>query len=75
MVMNANKPNREQIAALKTFAAAHGRNWKSELSRYWFSGWGEYGYERAEVAYLQQLRNQFGPQWLRAYSLDEKGGR
>lgn len=33
-----NFPSKEQIAALKAFAAVHGRNWKSALRQAWETG-------------------------------------
>lgn len=58
-------PTMSQIEALKQFAVANGRRWKSELNDLWMTG----AYDRAvlggaDSAYLQQVRNEFGPSWL-----------
>lgn len=60
------QPSREQALALVRFAKLRGRNWKSELSLCW-SGGGFYPDVRLtddDRAYLQQVRNSFGPSWL-----------
>jgi len=61
----------EQLAALRTFARANGRSWKSHLNDAWstgnyhrYSGTDDYGS-------LQQVRNQFGPSWLVRFSFDK----
>jgi hypothetical protein len=72
MTNQAGWPSTEQIEALKEFAEAHGRNWKSALREAWMTG----NYEGIEpygktAAYLQQVRNTFGPSWLVRFRLDE----
>jgi hypothetical protein len=65
-----NTPNAEQIEALRLFASANGRNWKSELSNLWMNG--AYNYAvlgGADPGCLQQVRNEFGPSWLVRFSL------
>lgn len=62
-------PTGEQIEALRLFAAANGRKWKSALRTVWENG----AYERAvlggaDPAPLQQVRNTFGPTWLIRFS-------
>ena len=61
----------DQLAALRTFAKANGRSWKSKLNHAWstgryndYSGTDEYGL-------LQEVRNQFGPSWLVRLRLDD----
>ena len=65
-----NKPNQNQLDALHRWAKANGRTWKNELRLAWSSG--RYGYLREidDSAYLQQLRNQFGPSWLTKFKLN-----
>lgn len=48
--------NADQRAALMTFRAQNGRSWKQKL----LAGWQRAAYPGA----LQQIRNQFGPEWL-----------
>lgn len=48
--------NAGQRAALMTFRAQNGRSWKQKL----LDGWQRAAYPGA----LQQIRNQFGPEWL-----------
>ena len=68
--MPRNTPNSKQLEALRLFASANGRNWKSELNTLWMNG----AYSNAVLggaypAHLQQVRNQFGPSWLVRFSL------
>lgn len=46
----------EQLAALKEYAARHGRYWKNKLSSDWVRA--------RDTPLLRQIRNQFGPTWL-----------
>ncbi len=66
-----NQPTTEQLAALKAFAAKHGKNWKNELSTAWMKGteWKEPG---DNGPYLREVRNQLGPSWLHSYRLEAK---
>lgn len=57
-------PTPEQLAALDAFRLRQGRKWKALLRFAWGSGIWPAG---AASGYLQQLRNQFGPEWLTAY--------
>jgi hypothetical protein len=54
----------EQLAALRSYAAEHGRTWKSQLNDDWMNG-------RASGP-LQQVRNQFGPSWLIRFKLPKE---
>ncbi len=68
--MENNKLTAEQIEALKLFATANGRLWKSALNHLWMTG----AYDRnvlggAQSNVLQTIRNQFGPTWLYRFSL------
>ena len=61
-----------QREALSRFAKKHGRQWKSKLHECWMSG--RYPYDIVNTndsAYLQQVRNQFGPSWLVKYRIDK----
>lgn len=62
-------PTIEQLDALKTFANANGRTWKSNLRQAWMTGrYSDYpGTDRSDL--LQQIRNGFGPSWLVRFSL------
>jgi hypothetical protein len=60
----------EQFAALRTFADANGRDWKSKLNHAWSSGrYRDYN-GTDNYGYLQQVRNTFGPSWLVKFSFD-----
>jgi len=62
-------PN-EHAEALRLFATANGRNWKSELSDAWMTGnYRAYRLGGADSALLQQVRNNYGPSWLVKYRL------
>lgn len=69
--MANNYPSVEQLEALRTFAAANGRNWKSNLRQAWMTGiYDEYaGTGRRDL--LQQVRNAFGPTWLVRFRLPD----
>lgn len=56
----------EQFAALQRYAANYGRNWKSRLSSDWASGRDA---EQQGGAYLRQIRNTFGPTWLKDFRM------
>lgn len=57
----------EELQALRTFANANGRSWKSKLNTAWmtgrYPGTDDYGT-------LQLIRNRFGPSWLVRFSFD-----
>lgn len=57
----------EEKAALRDYAAAHGRTWKASLREDWLSARG------ADAGILRQLRNspRFGPRGLIAVRLDD----
>jgi hypothetical protein len=60
------QPTSEQLAALRDFAAEWGRQWKAELRSVWETG--NYSYRDQDIApALQQVRNQFGPAWLKRF--------
>jgi hypothetical protein len=64
-------PTKRQIEALHAWAQWHGHNWKSKLRQAWMDG--NYG-DFADSAYLQQVRNSFGPSWLVRFQFHQQGG-
>lgn len=60
----------EQADAIRAYAAQHGRRWKDKLLNDWMRA-GSRTYQ-GEWCYLQQVRNQHGPSWLRAMTLTPK---
>jgi hypothetical protein len=63
----------DELAALRAFAAEHGRYWKAHLADvYWYHArvWREptgcHGY------HLHGLRNRLGPQWLKTFKLTKE---
>jgi hypothetical protein len=57
------QPSKEQAQALVRFISQHGLTWKEALrNRWWSSNFSDS--PEADRAYLQQLRNNFGPEWL-----------
>jgi hypothetical protein len=61
----------EQATAVRSYASQHGRRWKDKLLADWMQA-GSRTYQ-GEWCYLQQVRNQRGPSWLRSMKLDAKG--
>ncbi len=51
-----------QLEELRAYAKKYGRCWKSSLRADWESG-------RNMIAELQQIRNAFGPRWLKSFRL------
>lgn len=64
------KPNREQLNALRKYAQRHGRNWKQSLRDVWFNGRYDWDGDGDISCYLQQVRNQLGPSWLTNFKLE-----
>jgi len=62
-------PSAEQMQALRDFAKKYGNSWKAELRRKWSTGGDE---KEPNSAYLRQVRNQFGPNWLASFKLEPK---
>ena len=54
-------PTESQIAALRSYAAEHGRYWKAKLLHDWLKDVSE--------GELQAIRNAFGPSWLLTFRL------
>jgi hypothetical protein len=68
--MSQPAPNPAQVTALRTYAASHGRTWKSQLNQAWLTG----SYDAGDPApLLQQIRNNHGPAWLSRFSLRKAG--
>ena len=65
----------EQLEALRTFAKANGRAWKSKLNDEWMTG--RYAVYNGTDDYgsLQQIRNRFGPTWLARFAFDRSETR
>lgn len=56
-----NEPTTSQLQAVVNFSRRHGKDWKERLRDRW-----HYGIDFREIdgALLQQVRNEFGPEWL-----------
>lgn len=55
----------EELAALQTFAAVHGRRWKAALRDQWMNA--------SATPVLHRLRNQLGASWLKRFRLPPQG--
>lgn len=66
---NRKEPSAEELAALRTYAAEHGRHWKEALWASWMNG-GDH-LRQSDGAALQRLRNRLGPSWLAQYRLPD----
>lgn len=64
------KPTPEQKAAVLRFAERNGGRWKAELHCCWMNAAYPFTPE-ADRPLLQQVRNQFGPQWLELITLKD----
>lgn len=62
--MSPASPTLEQLSALLAFSLKYGRTWRNRLSNAWFDGSDA---REPNGALLRQLRNQFGPRWLRRF--------
>lgn len=62
----------DQLQALRSYAKQYGRYWKASLRESWMNG--DYSGFQGEPAYLQQVRNTFGPSWLARFVLPKDGG-
>ena len=64
----SNQPNEEQLKAVAAFARQHGPGWKTILLFAWANGEDT----RCQDGHLlRQLRNSFGPAWLKTFSLEQ----
>jgi hypothetical protein len=62
------KLNPEQQETIALYAQEKGRNWKSQLLDEWLVA--SYRWNHPDKSYLlQQVRNQFGPTWLKKVKL------
>jgi hypothetical protein len=59
------KDNEPMRAALREFAADHGRAWKAQLAGVWASG------ADAGRPLLRKARNELGPEWLKKITTDD----
>lgn len=64
------EPTVEQWEALKAYAFAHGRTWKAQLRDEWMNACQGIS-DLDQQALLQQLRNTFGPRWLRLIDINK----
>lgn len=60
---------REQLDAVRQFAKENGRNWKEELAIAWSTSSAKVNGQHSPE--LQQIRNNFGPDWLKQFRLEE----
>ncbi|MBH4099527.1 DUF1738 domain-containing protein [Pseudomonas aeruginosa] len=60
-----------QLEALRVFRTLKGRSWKAELNSCW-SGASYPGLGNQHAAVLQQIRNEFGPEWLQKFSVSQQ---
>lgn len=60
----------DQRDALKLFSEKNGQAWKDKLNLAWNSG-SYKGLDGSQSALLQQVRNQFGPEWLVKLKTDD----
>ncbi|MEL4177726.1 hypothetical protein [Roseateles sp. PN1] len=68
----AEQPNEQQKAALLAYVQANGISWKRSLGLAWETG--DYkSTPKEHQGLLQQVRNQFGPEWLRAATVNSLG--
>lgn len=58
-------PTPEQLEALRAYALEKGRNWKRKLRADWLHAAAQIGGVHSPL--LQQIRNDFGPEWLNAF--------
>lgn len=65
MADESNDLSDKQRAAVVAFRDANGRDWKKKLGALWMNGnYSRSGIDMDQAALLQQVRNQFGPEWL-----------
>lgn len=65
-----NMLSSDQLAALRAFADANGRSWKSKLNVAWSTGRYDDYNDTDDYGALQCVRNTFGPTWLVKFSFD-----
>ncbi|AKG03115.1 antirestriction protein [Pseudomonas aeruginosa] len=60
-----------QLEAIRVFRTLKGRSWKAELNSCW-SRASYPGLGAQHAAVLQQIRNEFGPEWLQKFSVSQQ---
>jgi hypothetical protein len=65
-------PTDDQVQAVAAFMTRHGRTWRADLAAAWLSG---RDVNEPNGHLLRQVRNRFGPRWLRDVTLAELGLR
>lgn len=60
----------EELVALRAFAKANGRSWKSKLNDAWMTGHYDRYSGTDDYGTLQWIRNRFGPSWLVKFAFD-----
>lgn len=60
----------DQRHAIRIFSERNGQAWKEKLNVSWISG-SYKGLDSNQSALLQQIRNQFGPEWLASMNIDD----
>jgi hypothetical protein len=63
-------PTPDQIAAVAAFAVKHGRKWRAALADAWWTGRDA---SEPDGHLLRQVRNRFGPAWLRDVTRSDLG--
>lgn len=64
-------PNQQQLDAVHKYASRYGRSWKEHLSNAWWNG---DDVREPDGHLLRQVRNYFGPRWLKQYKLPANNG-
>ena len=57
----------QQVNALNKFAQMHGRGWREQVICHWVTGSRPRHLSLDEAACLQQIRNQYGPDFLQHF--------
>lgn len=61
-----NEPTEEQLAAIRAYAEAKGKDWKFRLNTAWWNGTDA---NEPNGHLLRQIRNTLGPKWLIKFKL------
>lgn len=64
---NPKQPSAEQLVAVIAYAQENGKNWKAKLNADWLRAAARLHGRHSPL--LQQVRNQFGPDWLAKFEL------
>ena len=65
----------DEINFFRTRCDSKKLDWKEELSSLWMSGnYARQGIDRDTASVLQQVRNQWGPQWLESVTDEDLDG-